>query len=88
MFSALLRQPEEKSSKEIGRYVDQVIHTLEMEAYSGAVVGVPGDGRYLWYGNQAYKGSHISGLNLEQRKRLTIAVEMVTRPESFLFLGK
>ncbi len=27
------------------------------------------------------------GLNVEQRKRLTIAVEMVARPELLLFLG-
>ncbi|KAM4060206.1 ABC-2 type transporter [Hirsutella rhossiliensis] len=71
MFSALLRQPEEKSAVEVGEYVNSIIHTLEMEAYAEAVVGVPGE-----------------GLNLEQRKRLTIAVEMVTNPEFFLFLDE
>ena len=28
------------------------------------------------------------GLNVEQRKRLTIAVELAARPELLLFLGK
>lgn len=29
-----------------------------------------------------------TGLNIEQRKRLSIAVEMVAKPELLLFLGK
>lgn len=45
LFSALLRQPEEKSSLEISAYVDEVLRSLEMEPYSGAIVGVPGSGQ-------------------------------------------
>lgn len=30
----------------------------------------------------------IQGLNVEQRKRLSIAVELVTLPELLVFLGK
>jgi ABC-type multidrug transport system ATPase subunit len=70
-FSALLRQSNNRSSKEKLAYVDHVLDLLEMMAYADAMVGVPGE-----------------GLNVEQRKRLTIAVEMVARPELLLFLGE
>lgn len=70
-FSAMLRQPEHISRQEKLDYVDEVIKILEMEAYSDAVVGVPGE-----------------GLNVEQRKRLTIGVELAARPELLLFLDE
>lgn len=70
-FSALLRQPAHLSRKEKLDYVDEVIKILEMEAFSDAVVGVPGE-----------------GLNVEQRKRLTIGVELAARPELLLFLDE
>ncbi|RAL15135.1 uncharacterized protein BO97DRAFT_421926 [Aspergillus homomorphus CBS 101889] len=69
-FSALLRQPRDRSRQEKLAYVDTVLQMLQMEPYAEAVVGVPG-----------------KGLNIEQRKRLTIAVEMAARPE-LLFLDE
>lgn len=34
-----------------------------------------------------FADSGRSGLNIEQRKRLTLAVELVAKPELLLFLG-
>lgn len=70
-FSALLRQPSHLSRKEKLDYVDEVIKILEMEEYSDAIVGIPGE-----------------GLNVEQRKRLTIGVELAARPQLLLFLDE
>ncbi|KAK9454812.1 ABC-2 type transporter-domain-containing protein [Dipodascopsis uninucleata] len=70
-FSALLRQPAHVSREEKIAYVDEVIRILEMESYSDAVVGIPGE-----------------GLNVEQRKRLTIGVELAAKPELLLFLDE
>lgn len=70
-FSAVLRQPSHISHEEKLAYVDEVIKILEMESYSDAVVGIPGE-----------------GLNVEQRKRLTIGVELAARPELLLFLDE
>lgn len=71
VFSALLRQPASVPRAEKLQYVDNVIKILEMEAYSEAVIGVPG-----------------KGLNVEQRKRLTIGVEMAAKPKLLLFLDE
>jgi ABC-type multidrug transport system ATPase subunit len=70
-FSALLRQPDRYSKQEKLNYVDNVIKLLNMEEYSDAIVGVPGE-----------------GLNVEQRKRLTIGVELAARPQLLLFLDE
>ncbi|KAF4980695.1 hypothetical protein FZEAL_3363 [Fusarium zealandicum] len=70
-FSALLRQPATYTRKEKLEYVDTVISLLDMEEYSNAIIGVPGD-----------------GLNVEQRKRLTIGVELAARPQLLLFLDE
>ncbi len=70
-FSALLRQPKSIPREEKISYVDEVIRILEMEAYSEAVVGIPGE-----------------GLNVEQRKKLTIGVELAAKPELLLFLDE
>ncbi|OTA55242.1 hypothetical protein K449DRAFT_176834 [Hypoxylon sp. EC38] len=70
-FSALLRQPGGKSTKEKLDYVNNVIKVLDMESYAEAVVGLPGN-----------------GLNIEQRKRLSIGVELVAKPELLLFLDE
>lgn len=70
-FSAYLRQPSSVSREEKDSYVEYIIQLLEMEKYSAAVVGVPGE-----------------GLNVEQRKRLTIGVELVAKPELLLFLDE
>jgi ABC-type multidrug transport system ATPase subunit len=70
-FSALLRQPATYSRDEKIAYVDTVIDLLDMQEYSGAVIGVLGE-----------------GLNVEQRKRLTIGVELAARPQLLLFLDE
>lgn len=44
-FSALLRQPKEKSKKERLAYVDTVLKMLDMDSYAEAIVGVPGEGK-------------------------------------------
>ncbi|CZR67589.1 probable ABC transporter [Phialocephala subalpina] len=71
LFSALLRQPAHVSKEDKVKYVDEVIKLLEIEEYSDAVVGVPGE-----------------GLNVEQRKRLTIGVELAAKPQLLLFLDE
>ncbi len=45
-FSALLRQPAHIAHAEKLAYVEEVIKLLEMEDFSDAVVGVPGEGRH------------------------------------------
>ena len=45
-FSALLRQPDTTPKTEKLAYVEEVIKILEMEEYSDAIVGVPGEGTY------------------------------------------
>ncbi|KAL4729018.1 Multidrug resistance protein [Fusarium chlamydosporum] len=70
-FSALLRQPDKYTRQEKLEYVDTVINLLDMQEYSDAIIGVPGE-----------------GLNVEQRKRLTIGVELAARPQLLLFLDE
>ncbi|KAJ4248431.1 Multidrug resistance protein [Fusarium torreyae] len=70
-FSALLRQPDKYSTDEKIAYVDTVIALLDMQEYSDAIIGVPGQ-----------------GLNVEQRKRVTIGVELAARPQLLLFLDE
>lgn len=70
-FSALLRQPAEIPKQERLKYVGEVIDMLDMQEYSDAVIGVPGE-----------------GLNVEQRKRLTIGVELAARPQLLVFLDE
>ncbi|KAJ8071471.1 hypothetical protein OCU04_001791 [Sclerotinia nivalis] len=70
-FSAMLRQPKSVSKKEKFDFVEEVIKMLNMEDFSEAVVGVPGE-----------------GLNVEQRKLLTIGVELAAKPALLLFLDE
>ncbi|GKU06341.1 abc transporter cdr4 [Fusarium langsethiae] len=70
-FSALLRQSAEISRQDKLNYVEQVIDMLDMQEFSDAVIGVPGE-----------------GLNVEQRKRLTIGVELAARPQLLVFLDE
>ncbi|KAH7142621.1 ABC-2 type transporter-domain-containing protein [Dactylonectria estremocensis] len=70
-FSALLRQPAKISREEKLEYVEYVIEMLDMQEFSDAVIGTPGE-----------------GLNVEQRKRLTIGVELAARPQLLVFLDE
>ena len=44
-FSALLRQPQKYSAAEKIAYVEEVIHTLDMDEFADAIVGIPGEGK-------------------------------------------
>ena len=70
-FSAMLRQPKTVSVKEKHEFVEDVIKMLNMEDFSEAIVGTPGE-----------------GLNVEQRKLLTIGVELAAKPALLLFLDE
>ena len=71
-FSALLRQPND------GRTAKEKL------AYVDYILDLLEMTAYA----DAIVGVPGEGLNVEQRKRLTIGVEMVARPELLLFLGE
>ncbi|CAN8270209.1 unnamed protein product [Cochlearia groenlandica] len=71
MYSAFLRLPKEVTKDEKMRFVDEVMELVELKSLKDAVVGLPG----------------ITGLSTEQRKRLTIAVELVANP-SIIFMDE
>lgn len=52
-------------------FVEEVMELVELKPLSGAMVGLPG----------------VDGLSTEQRKRLTIAVELVANP-SIVFMDE
>ncbi|KAK0607498.1 hypothetical protein LWI29_015832 [Acer saccharum] len=70
-FSAWLRLPSNIGSDTKARFVAEVIETIELDDIKDSLVGVPGQ----------------SGLSTEQRKRLTIAVELVSNP-SIIFMDE
>lgn len=47
-FSAILRQPAHLSRQEKLDYVEEVLELLGMQSYADAVVGVPGEGMFLF----------------------------------------
>ncbi|KAI9487865.1 MAG: ABC-2 type transporter-domain-containing protein [Benjaminiella poitrasii] len=71
-FSAYLRQPSEVSKKEKDEYVEQIIQLLEMEDIGDAQIGEVESGY---------------GISIEERKRLTIGMELVGKPQ-LLFLDE
>ncbi|KAI9499314.1 ABC-2 type transporter-domain-containing protein [Zychaea mexicana] len=71
-FSAYLRQDASVPKEEKDAYVEQILTLLEMEDIGDAQVGDVDAG---------------SGISVEERKRLTIAVELVSKPK-LLFLDE
>ena len=85
-FSALLRQPQECPDSEKRAYVEEVIDMLDMRDFSDAVIGLPGEGKAYF---QRLRNLLIeSGLNVEQRKRVTIGIELAAKPQLLLFLDE
>nr|XP_011460946.1 PREDICTED: ABC transporter G family member 31 [Fragaria vesca subsp. vesca] len=70
-FSSALRLPKEVSAEKRLEFVEEVMKLVELETLRHALVGLPGS----------------SGLSTEQRKRLTIAVELVANP-SIIFMDE
>ncbi|KAJ3023036.1 hypothetical protein HKX48_004518 [Thoreauomyces humboldtii] len=65
-FSAMLRQPSDVSKAEKYAYVEEIIKVLELDPIAEAMIGEGGGG---------------IGISNEQRKRLTIGVELVSKPK-------
>ncbi|KAL2338309.1 hypothetical protein Fmac_012755 [Flemingia macrophylla] len=71
LFSAWLRLSSEVDFETQKAFVEEIMELVELTPLSGALVGLPG----------------IDGLSTEQRKRLTIAVELVANP-SIVFMDE
>ncbi|KAF9592637.1 hypothetical protein IFM89_016294 [Coptis chinensis] len=71
IYSAWLRLPPSIDSNTKYAFVNEVLDTIELDGIKDALVGLPG----------------VSGLSTEQRKRLTIAVELVANP-SIVFMDE
>ncbi|KAF3546420.1 hypothetical protein DY000_02002623 [Brassica cretica] len=70
-FSASLRLPQEITKDQKKEFVEEVMRLVELDSLRYALVGLPG----------------TTGLSTEQRKRLTIAVELVANP-SIIFMDE
>ncbi|EOY31406.1 Pleiotropic drug resistance 12 [Theobroma cacao] len=71
LFSAWLRLPLKVNSEARKMFAEEVMELVELTPLREALVGSPG----------------VSGLSTEQRKRLTIAVELVSNP-SIIFMDE
>ncbi|XP_017629873.2 pleiotropic drug resistance protein 3-like isoform X2 [Gossypium arboreum] len=71
MYSAWLRLPTEINKHQRLEFVAEVLQMIELDEIKDALVGIP----------------HASGISPEQRKRLTIAVELVSNP-SIIFMDE
>ncbi|CAL9118099.1 unnamed protein product [Musa acuminata var. zebrina] len=71
LYSAWLRLPPEVDSETRKMFIEEVMELVELTSLRGALVGLPG----------------VNGLSTEQRKRLTIAVELVANP-SIIFMDE
>ncbi|WCJ30771.1 ABC transporter G family member 37 [Euphorbia peplus] len=70
-YSAWLRLSSDIDSKTKNEFINEVLETIELYGIKDSLVGLPG----------------ITGLSTEQRKRLTIAVELVANP-SIIFMDE
>ncbi|CAJ1886898.1 unnamed protein product [Sphenostylis stenocarpa] len=71
LFSAWLRLPSDVNAQTRKMFVEEIMELIELNSIKDALVGLPG----------------INGLTTEQRKRLTIAVELVANP-SIIFMDE
>ncbi|KAM1255654.1 hypothetical protein ACFX1Q_029901 [Malus domestica] len=71
VYSAWLRLAKDVTKDKRKMFVDEVIDLVELNPLRNALVGLPG----------------VNGLSTEQRKRLTIAVELVANP-SIIFMDE
>ncbi|TYJ98106.1 ABC transporter G family member 38 [Cucumis melo var. makuwa] len=71
IYSAWLRLPSEVDSKTLELFVEEIMELIELTPLRDSLVGFP----------------NVNGLSIEQRKRLTIAVELVANP-SIIFLDE
>ncbi|KAK3210798.1 hypothetical protein Dsin_015504 [Dipteronia sinensis] len=71
LFSAWLRLPLDVDLETQRAFVEEVMELVELTSLRGALIGLPG----------------VDGLSTEQRKRLTIAVELVANP-SIVFMDE
>ncbi|KAH7442213.1 hypothetical protein KP509_03G077000 [Ceratopteris richardii] len=71
LFSAWLRLPCDVSTSIKKAFVNEVMELVELDTFRDTIVGIPG----------------FTGLSTEQRKRLTIAVELVANP-SIIFMDE
>eukprot|EP00257_Ricinus_communis_P024854 XP_025012268.1 pleiotropic drug resistance protein 1 isoform X5 [Ricinus communis] len=71
LYSAWLRLPPEVDSDTRNMFVEEVMELVELTSLREALVGLPG----------------VNGLSVEQRKRLTVAVELVANP-SIIFMDE
>jgi energy-coupling factor transporter ATP-binding protein EcfA2/ABC-type multidrug transport system permease subunit len=71
VYSAWLRLSSDVDDDTRKKFIEQVMELVELEPLRGYVVGLPG----------------VNGLSTEQRKRLTIAVELVANP-SIIFMDE
>ncbi|KAK4492092.1 hypothetical protein RD792_002889 [Penstemon davidsonii] len=70
-FSSFLRLPKEVTTRQRQEFVEEVMQLVELDSLRHALVGLQGS----------------TGLSTEQRKRLTIAVELVANP-SIIFMDE
>ncbi|KAL8166484.1 hypothetical protein V2J09_007983 [Rumex salicifolius] len=71
LFSAWLRLPSQVDPQTREMFIWEVMELVELTSLSKAMVGLPG----------------VNGLSIEQRKRLTIALELVANP-SIIFMDE